>query len=234
MDKLYLWINIASIVFPLALSFDKKVHYYKKWKFLFPAIILTAIPFVLWDMIFTMWGVWGFNETYLTGIALGNLPLEEVLFFITVPYSSVFIYECLISYTKKRWFSIMSQQVLSIVLASASLVFALLHHHQVYTFTTFLSLGLYLLVLAVLKKPYLIAFFIAYAIVFFPFFLVNGVLTGSWIPDQIVWYNDHEHLGIRLGTIPIVDFFYGMLLILMNVSIYEYLKAERTRKLNEH
>jgi hypothetical protein len=49
----YLWLNIASIFFPFVLSFDKKVAYYKSWRFLFPAIGLTALFFITWDVLKT-------------------------------------------------------------------------------------------------------------------------------------------------------------------------------------
>ena len=98
---LYLYLNIFTILFPLLLSFDRKVTFYKNWPYLWPAIILNAALFIIWDELFTQAGIWGFNEEYLVGIYLFNLPLEEVLFFITVPYACVFIYECLNAYITK-------------------------------------------------------------------------------------------------------------------------------------
>ena len=47
-----------------------------------------------------------------------------------------------------------------------------------------------------------------------PFAIVNGVLTGSFIPGEVVWYNDSQNLGIRIATIPIEDFAYAFSMIL--------------------
>ncbi|GIR49788.1 MAG: hypothetical protein CM15mP58_18850 [Burkholderiaceae bacterium] len=48
-----------------------------------------------------------------------------------------------------------------------------------------------------------------FLVMLIPFFIVNGVLTGSWIVDQVVWYNDTENLGLRISTIPIEDGIYA-------------------------
>ncbi|MEZ4686864.1 MAG: lycopene cyclase domain-containing protein [Bacteroidia bacterium] len=64
-------------------------------------MVLTAAVFLIWDVIFTHWGVWGFNEDYLLGIYFLKLPLEEWLFFFTVPYACVFVYACLNAYIQK-------------------------------------------------------------------------------------------------------------------------------------
>src|SRR5688572_25331807 len=92
---IYLYLNLFTIFFPFILSFDKRVAFYKTWPALLPAIFLNAAIFIPWDIYFMQRGIWGFNPEYLLGINLFGLPLEEVLFFITVPYACVFIYVCL-------------------------------------------------------------------------------------------------------------------------------------------
>ena len=60
-----------------------------------------------------------------------------------------------------------------------------------------------------------------YLFLLIPFFIVNGILTGTGLEAPIVWYNNQENLGVRLLTIPIEDAFYGFELILLNVFFYE-------------
>ena len=68
----YFLILACSLAGPLLLSFDKKVAFYKKWKWLFPAMLIPAFIYIVWDIYFTAKGVWSFNEKYITGIKLYN------------------------------------------------------------------------------------------------------------------------------------------------------------------
>jgi lycopene cyclase domain-containing protein len=71
--SLYAWVILLSFSGPFALSFDKKVAYFKEWSFVIIAILAVAIPFLIWDELFTQWGVWGFNPKYLLKIYLDIL-----------------------------------------------------------------------------------------------------------------------------------------------------------------
>jgi lycopene cyclase domain-containing protein len=98
----YGWVILCSFIGPLALSFDQKVAFYKVWRYLIPSILIVGIGFLLWDEVFTRMGVWGFNPRYLFGVYLGRLPLEEVLFFLVVPYNFIFILLVLQAYFPNR------------------------------------------------------------------------------------------------------------------------------------
>ena len=213
----YLMLNVLSIAFPLLLSFDKKVAFYKSWAGLFKGILITGLFFVVWDVAFTYFGVWSFNPTYLLGIWVGNLPLEEVLFFVCVPYASVFIYRCYEAYFTWKpgvHFSLRLTQVLGLGL----LLLAIFSYGKAYTFYNALFGGLFLVYHGFIKKTqWMGTFWMAYLIHLIPFLLVNGVLTAL----PVVVYNDAENLGMRLGTIPIEDTVYALTLLLGPITVME-------------
>jgi len=102
MEKyLYLCINLGSVIIPFIASFDKRLRFDRQWRFLFPAIFLTMLVFIPWDMLKTHLSVWGFNPRYLMGIYIGNLPVEEWMFFISIPYACMFTYHALNYLVKK-------------------------------------------------------------------------------------------------------------------------------------
>lgn len=221
MNYLYLLIDLATISVPLLFSFYYKINFYKHYKAILPAIVLPAIVFLIWDIAFTSKGVWGFNPTYLTGTYFFNLPLEEVLFFICIPYACLFTYFCLTLFFSLEWSSSLLKITVT-VLAIALLLTGMFFYDRMYTATTFLSLGcLLLLMMYVVKASWLGGLLSVYTILLIPFCIVNGILTGTGLDQPVVWYNDEETMGVRLLTIPLEDVFYGFELVLLNVFVYK-------------
>jgi hypothetical protein len=154
--------------------------------------------FIPWDIWKTVRGVWGFNPDYIEGVWLWELPLEEWLFFICIPYACVFIYECLIAYFPRDIFKTTYRAVLTL-LAVFLIAIGLLNYHKWYAAITFPLTGFMLLsLLYYFKSPWLSRFLAAYLVSLIPFLLVNGVLTGSFLAEPVVWYNPDEIFNIRI------------------------------------
>lgn len=221
---LYLSIDLLTILIPFLASFYSKAPFYKKWKFLWVAILVPAIIFLLWDEIFTRANVWGFNSKYVTGFYISTLPVEEILFFICIPYACVFTYFAL-NHLIERDYLFPHHELISSALIILLLVAGVYHIEKWYTGVTFVGLAL-LLAYQMLKMRvrYMGRFYFAYFMILIPFFIVNGILTGSFLGEEVVWYNNQHTLNLRLGTIPLEDVFYAMMLILLNVGIFEWLQ----------
>ncbi|HKL02779.1 MAG TPA: lycopene cyclase domain-containing protein, partial [Cryomorphaceae bacterium] len=91
----YLILDLFTLSYPLFKSFDKRVQFVKYWRGVFLGIAVMITLFIPWDVWFTSKGVWGFNERFISGAHIANLPVEEWLFFIVVPFACCFIYEVL-------------------------------------------------------------------------------------------------------------------------------------------
>ncbi|MFN8282101.1 MAG: lycopene cyclase domain-containing protein [Chitinophagales bacterium] len=219
----YLFLMLGTIAGPVLLSFDKRVAFYKKWKHLPIPLFITLVYFVIWDSYFTKIGIWNFSDKYILGIKFFLLPIEEWLFFIFVPFACIFIYECTNYYIKKDVLQKFASKINGIILLMISVV-SILNLHRTYTAFNFISAAILMAYVQFIVKPiWLGRFYIGYFISLIPFFLVNGILT--YLP--VVTYNNAENLGIRLYTIPIEDTIYCLLLLLMNVTMYEYLKQQK-------
>ena len=233
MKFLYLFIDFFTIIIPLLFSFHPKIKFYKTWKDFFAASILVAVAFIIWDAVFTKIGVWNFDPTYLVGIYIFNLPLEEILFFICIPFSCVFTFFCLTKFYDLGWSDKYEKRfvVIFFVLLMAT---AIAFSDRLYTSITFITLGFVCVFLKyILRVTWFGKAVTVYAILLIPFLIVNGILTGSGLPHPVVNYNEKEIMNIRLFTIPVEDVFYGFELFLLNLSLYKwFLKISRRKSHN--
>jgi lycopene cyclase domain-containing protein len=227
MPYLYLLLNLGSLSIPLIFSFHPKLKFFKHWKSLGIGILVSMLIFIPWDVFFTINGIWGFNSNYYLGTNLFSLPIEEWLFFICIPYACVFTHYALLSYFPKMKLSSGSTKLISYVLILFFIIVAIYNYNKWYTLVNF-SLATVLTVLVVNKKSELLqSFLLSFLVMLIPFFIVNGILTGSFIENEVVWYNDFENLGIRLFTIPIEDTVYAFTLILLNLFVMSCLEPRK-------
>lgn len=238
MKSLYLLINFFTIFIPFIYSFHKKIQFHKTWKAFFLASSLVAIVFVTWDAIFTKLGIWNFNPDYVTGIYLFKLPIEEILFFICIPFSCVFTFFCLDKFYNLAW-KPKTEKIFCLIFSILLIIVALYNLNKLYTLITALSTSIVCLYLVFVEKINWFGKVVTvYTILLIPFCIVNGVLTGTGIEDAIVRYNDMENLNIRILTIPIEDAFYGFELILLNIFFYKMFlpksRTEQSHLKNEH
>jgi lycopene cyclase domain-containing protein len=221
---LYLLVDFFVIIVCFIFSFHPKLKFHKQWPSFMGATFLVGLFFILWDIQFTKMGVWSFNPSYLTGIYLFNLPIEEYLFFFCIPYACVFTYHAFNIFLGDRLKNNSAGIYISYALILLTISVASIFYSKWYTFVTALVLACLLLFLLYKKTSFLTLFYLVYSVIFIPFLLSNGILTGGFTKEAVVMYNNQENLGIRIFTIPIEDVFYGMILLLSNISLFEYLR----------
>ena len=171
----YLLVDFFCLIFPLLFSFHPKINFYKQWKFFLLPCLISASLFIVWDILFTKLGVWSFNPKYLVGIYFFNLPLEEVLFFLCIPYACVFTYHCVGLFFK---FSSKNNSLMyiSLILVLFLITLTVLNLTKIYTSVTFALLAALFLYHQVNGTPYLEKFFVSYLLILIFYFkwYING------------------------------------------------------------
>jgi len=225
----YLAINFFTVIICFLFSFHPKIKFNIHFKAFLMASISVAIIFIAWDVWFTHNGVWWFNDKYLIGKRLFGLPIEELMFFICIPFSCVFTYFCLDKFFKLDWkpdiekiFVIVS----ILILAFLSIYF----NDKIYPFVTFFTTSISLFILYfIIKVRWIGKASLIYLILMPGFLAVNGILTGTGLDSPIVNYNPAEIIGFRIFTIPVEDTVYGYEMILWNLYFfYQFRQKEVT------
>jgi len=228
---LYSSLLFFSILVPVVLSFDKKLQFYKHWKYVCPSMCIVAFFYIAVDVLFTKMGVWGFNSLYHLNKMLLGLPIEEWLFFLIIPYASIFLHESVVLYFPNFKLNDSFCRILSTALIVCLLIAILLNLDKAYPVYIFSSVTIALAVSFFDKSKVINRFYLTFLVILVPFIIVNTILTGTFIDQEVVWYNDDENLGIRFLTIPIEDFGYAFSLILFNLLLISKLKYTANKNL---
>jgi len=231
----YLWIDLAILFIPLLFSFEKRVRFCRYYLPLFVSIFFVSTIYIFWDMAAAARGDWAFNAQHILGVQVLGLPIEEILFFVVVPYSCLFTYEVISHFAyEKTWrIPVHLWGILPIFFILLSVPFKA----QAYTSTVLLFSAL-ITVSALFLTPHLLnsrRYWIFIMITTGLFLVFNTVLTS--IP--VVIYDPQAFSQIRVFTIPLEDFFYSWSMLTFYLVVYTFLKSRifgekhRIKKLKE-
>ena len=223
----YLLFNFLIIAGPVVSQFSRQIKSVSRWRLKLITSGIVMIPYIVWDALVTG-SHWWFNKTYTLDFRLFGLPIEEWLFFITVPFGCLLVWETLphadswlIRLKSLRYI----RAVLYTALPAGVWVFST---GKQYTGLVLFCFGLFGLMdtllgvdLLLRPKTYLYLVVVSSLILVF-----NGYLTGR----PVVLYGEMYQVGYRILTIPIEDFGYGFTLTLFNVMLYEKLRTIRYEK----
>ncbi len=214
----------ATFAIPFLFGIKKQIAFFLNLKHLIPAMLFSGAIFIIWDLRFEERAIWRFNPDFVLGINILNLPIEEWLYFLGIPFLGVFIYEYLKAHVSK-FEKANVFLAFSIVLFILFGVLAYTTRQKLYPFFTFFLTAIYLgyTIFRNRFKKHYTKFYLGYFVMLVPFLIISGLLSGL----PIIEYNPEYLLNVRLYSIPVENFVSLFLLYLMNVTIYEYLKERR-------
>lgn len=228
MQYTYLLINLAIIIGPLAFTFHRKIKYYTQLLIVAKTTFFVSTTYICLDVFAHKIGFWDYSPLRTTAISIFDLPLGEVLFFITIPYSCLFVWVILKTHTKKvvhnHNYLFLFIQVLSLLLIVIGYTFGLGRYYLE-------TLGLIILIVIAYKYNLIVLFrsrqYYLFLIFGFTVFLLFNYLLTSY---PVVVYDDSFSSGIRLATIPLEDFFYNFSLLSTYIIVFEYIASKRINK----
>jgi lycopene cyclase domain-containing protein len=215
MKKLsYLLFNLTIIFLPILSKLIYEKTIFPQIKPFVLSVSTVALIFIIWDIkVAEKW--WFFNARYILGIKIFKLPIEEILFFFTVPFS------CLVIFLNLNYFiasKINFNFYYLLIIIFLLFSFYFIKKKKAYPFFVFLFLSINIFFDYFLKVYLLnqISFFIYLIFTTFLTFIFNYYLTSK----KIITYDKSYKTNFLITTIPFEDFVYGINLLYANLILY--------------
>ncbi len=94
MEKLaYLLVLLGCLVGTAPLEVVLGTRVYARWRRLLLTLLPVVVVFVVWDVLAIRARHWDYDPEQVTGLQLGGLPLEELLFFLVIPVCAILTLE---------------------------------------------------------------------------------------------------------------------------------------------
>ena len=201
----------------------RRFYFLDRWRDTLISAIIIAIPFIIWDAMVTD-KHWMFNSQYTLNFHIAHLPIGEWLFFLTVPSACLFSWEMIVK--RSDGSPIMIGKIVRYVVFVLPITGVWLYINGTeYTGLVLMAISLAVLLDMYFKTDLLFQkrFYLYLALIILFTFIFNGYLT--WRP--VVLYGETYQLGIRIFTIPIEDFGYGIALMFLCTIVYEKIKMKK-------
>jgi lycopene cyclase domain-containing protein len=224
----FLFIDVLVFLVPMLLMLDKRFESKKTFNQLLPALVLMAVLFTVWDMVFSHLLIRTFNPSHVIGFYFLGIPFEEYLLFLLSPFAVTVMYEYMSNIVPEK----MRQQngnSFAMILAVIFLFLAMAFRQFPYTFYTCLFSSLLLQFnVYFLKSEFLGRYFFVFAVALVPAMLIHAVLTSH----PVIQYSNAGISGIKIGTIPFEDIALLMLQTLLVLTIFDgYKRGKSIRNL---
>lgn len=206
------------IAAPLVLVATLRPRWFRGgWEPAVRSVVIAAAPFIAWDAA-VVGRHWWFHTERTLPLRLLGLPLEEWAFFLVVPMACLVFWELALSAARARPSPKHNAAYLIFVVLPVPALWALATGRD-YTALSAIALAVSALfdvtsgtrVLSTPRGWALVLGVLGFTGLF------NGYLTAR----PIVLYDETFQIPLRVGTIPLEDFGFGLALVLLSTSLYQ-------------
>ena len=93
MKAVFLLVLLGCLVGTAPLEIVLHTRVYSRWLRLLLTLLPVLAVFTAWDVLAIRAGHWAYDPRQTTGVHVGNIPLEELLFFLVIPTCAVLAFE---------------------------------------------------------------------------------------------------------------------------------------------
>lgn len=220
----YYLFNLLVFLPVLLLSFTTDVKPHRHLKALLAGYLFVSLPFMIWDIWAASTGHWGFNAEYVTGPYLFNVPLEEYLFFLTVPFAMMYVWGVVKKYVADKSLAGILPLLAFGFAAGASVWLLVNFWGNGYTRSAAIATLIAVIFAAMSRIAYTVRFWVFQVLLLGLFLVFNSILT--MLP--IITYGPDAIIGFRISDIPIEDFFFNFAFI--NLFLLAFTTADQRRR----
>ena len=101
MKAVYLLVLAGCLVGTAPLEVLLHTRVYARWRRLLLTLLPVLVVFTTWDVLAIRAGHWAYDSRQTTGLRIGNVPIEELLFFVVIPTCSILAFEAVRAV--RRW-----------------------------------------------------------------------------------------------------------------------------------